>query len=173
MQLQNKSIKTPVCATPGQRQLRQLDLFFLSKSKALKCHSKFLKGKSGRNHKGQITIRHHGGRHKRLYRMVDFARNEGDGIVLSIDYDPFRKAPLARVFNFKKGSFFYILAPKNLYPSSLVRSFKDDMSKEISKNERTVSSDKIDPVGQLWDNCRDVETFRLSLGDSVKLSEFS
>ena len=32
MKLQSKSIKTPVYATPGQRQLRQLDLFFLSKN---------------------------------------------------------------------------------------------------------------------------------------------
>ena len=172
MKLQNKSIKTPVYATPGQRQLRQLDLFFLSKNKALKCHSKFLKGKAGRNHKGKITVRHQGGGHKRLYRFVDFARTEGDGIVLSIDYDPFRKAPLARVFNFKKGSFFYILAPKNLYPSSIVRSFKDDMSKEIPKNSGTFHNEKDSVVSQFWSNCRDVDTFRLSLGDSVKLSEF-
>jgi len=172
MKLQSKSIKTPVYATPGQRQLRQLDLFFLSKDKALKCHSKFLKGSSGRNHKGKITIRHHGGRHKRLYRVVDFARNEGDGVVLSIDYDPFRKAPLARVFNFKKGSFFYILAPKNLYPSSIVRSFKEDMSKEIAAEAKSGMNDKSDILSQFWDNCRNVDAYRLSLGDSVKLSEF-
>ena len=172
MKLQNKSIKTPVYATPGQRQLRQLDLFFLSKNKVLKCHSKFLKGKAGRNHKGKITVRHQGGGHKRLYRFVDFARTEGDGIVLSIDYDPFRKAPLARVFNFKKGSFFYILAPKNLYPSSIVRSFKDDMSKEIPEHSEAFYNEKDGVVSQFWNNCRDVDTFRLSLGDSVKLSEF-
>ena len=172
MKLQNKSIKAPVYATPGQRQLRQLDLFFLSKNKALKCHSKFLKGKAGRNHKGKITVRHQGGGHKRLYRLVDFGRIEGDGIVLSIDYDPFRRAPLARVFNFKKGSFFYILAPKNLYPSSIVRSFKDDMSKEILENSEASYNEKDGVVSQLWNNCRDVDTFRLSLGDSVKLSEF-
>ena len=174
MKLQNKSVKTPVYATPGQRQLRQLDLFFLSKNKALKCHSKFLKGKAGRNHKGKINVRHHGGRNKRLYRVVDFARNEGDGVVLSIDYDPFRKAPLARVFNFKSGSFFYILAPKNLYPSSIVRSFKDDMAKEIVSLEKgeTYNNEHVDTISQFWDNCRNIDAFRLSLGDSVKLSEF-
>ena len=38
------------------------------------------KSKSGgRNNKGRITVRHHGGGHKQHYRIVDFRRNK-DGI---------------------------------------------------------------------------------------------
>ena len=31
---------------------------------------------SGRNNNGRITVRHQGGGHKRLYRIVDFKRNK-------------------------------------------------------------------------------------------------
>ena len=30
----------------------------------------------GRNNQGKITIRHRGGGHKRLYRLIDFKRNK-------------------------------------------------------------------------------------------------
>ena len=167
MYFQSSNIKTPVYATPGQRQFRQLDLFFLGKKKALKCNSKFLKPKSGRNHSGKITIGHRGGRHKRLYRAVDFIRQKGDGVVVSIDYDPFRRAPIARVFNFKKGTFFYILAAKNLYVSSLVRSYKKEMA-----NHLDLGGSENNGLKDLWGKSRNVDSFRLGLGDSVCLSEF-
>ena len=35
--------------------------------------------KAGRNNQGKITVRHHGGGHKRKYRIIDFKRNK-DGI---------------------------------------------------------------------------------------------
>ena len=36
----------------------------------------------GRNNEGKITIRHRGGGHKRLYRLIDFKRNKYNRIVL-------------------------------------------------------------------------------------------
>ncbi|KIL38371.1 50S ribosomal protein L2, partial [Gordoniibacillus kamchatkensis] len=48
--------------------------------------------KAGRNNQGKITTRHHGGGHKRKYRIIDFKRNK-DGIpgrVATIEYDPNR-----------------------------------------------------------------------------------
>jgi large subunit ribosomal protein L2 len=39
-----------------------------------------LKKTGGRNRHGFITCRHRGGGHKRMYRIIDFKRNDRDGI---------------------------------------------------------------------------------------------
>ena len=73
------------------------------------------KKKGGRNNMGQITTRHHGGGHKRKYRVIDFKRNK-DGVpgkVASIEYDPNRSANIALI-NYADGEKRYILAPKGL-----------------------------------------------------------
>lgn len=69
----------------------------------------------GRNNKGRITIRHRGGGHKRLYRLIDFKRNKTNilGRIASIEYDPNRTARIALV-NYLDGEKRYILAPQNL-----------------------------------------------------------
>ncbi|MED6110590.1 hypothetical protein PIB30_044511 [Stylosanthes scabra] len=48
----------------------------------------------GRNARGIITTGHRGGGHKRLYRKIDFCRNEKDiyGRIVTIEYDPNRNA---------------------------------------------------------------------------------
>ncbi|BAT10282.1 Os10g0214132 [Oryza sativa Japonica Group] len=48
----------------------------------------------GRNSRGIITARHRGGGHKRLYRKIDFRRNQKDisGRIVTIEYDPNRNA---------------------------------------------------------------------------------
>ncbi|KAB2012436.1 hypothetical protein ES319_D09G090300v1 [Gossypium barbadense] len=48
----------------------------------------------GRNTRGIITVRHRGGGHKRLYRKIDFRRNEKNiyGRIVTIEYDPNRNA---------------------------------------------------------------------------------
>jgi large subunit ribosomal protein L2 len=69
----------------------------------------------GRNHQGKITARHRGGRHKRQYRLIDFARTK-DGIpakVFSIEYDPNRSARIA-LLHYADGEKRYILAPDGL-----------------------------------------------------------
>ena len=57
------------------------------------------KSKSGgRNNNGRITTRHIGGGHKQHYRLVDFRRNDKDGIpatVERVEYDPNRTAHIA------------------------------------------------------------------------------
>lgn len=69
----------------------------------------------GRNHRGVITLRHHGGGHKRLYRKVDFRRKKliQAGCVHSIEYDPNRNARLALIL-YRKGEKKYVLAPRGL-----------------------------------------------------------
>jgi large subunit ribosomal protein L2 len=69
----------------------------------------------GRNNKGRITIRHKGGGHKRLYRLIDFKRNKFDisGNVVSIEYDPNRNTNIALI-SYDDGEKRYILHPENL-----------------------------------------------------------
>lgn len=69
----------------------------------------------GRNNQGRITIRHRGGGHKKLYRLVDFKRNKYNilGRVASIEYDPNRNARIALI-NYDDGEKRYILYPQNL-----------------------------------------------------------
>ncbi|GIQ64396.1 hypothetical protein PACILC2_29640 [Paenibacillus cisolokensis] len=71
--------------------------------------------KAGRNNQGKITVRHHGGGHKRKYRIIDFKRNK-DGIpgkVASIEYDPNRTSNIALI-HYADGEKRYIIAPKGL-----------------------------------------------------------
>ncbi|MDQ6953959.1 MAG: 50S ribosomal protein L2 [Mariprofundaceae bacterium] len=69
----------------------------------------------GRNNNGRITSRHRGGGHKRLYRMIDFKRdNHGvEGKVSRIEYDPNRTSYIALVV-FVNGDKRYIVAPQGL-----------------------------------------------------------
>ncbi|MCP3982603.1 MAG: 50S ribosomal protein L2 [bacterium] len=70
---------------------------------------------AGRNNRGQISIRHRGGGHKRRYRIIDF-RREKIGIpakVETIEYDPNRSADIALVC-YVDGERRYILAPHGL-----------------------------------------------------------
>lgn len=69
----------------------------------------------GRNVYGGITVRHRGGRVKRLYRIIDFKRvyKNIDGVVKALEYDPNRNVPIALVI-YKNGAKGYILAPEGL-----------------------------------------------------------
>ena len=72
--------------------------------------------KAGRNNNGHITVRHKGGGHRHHYRVVDFVRNDKDGIpakVERIEYDPNRTAHIALVC-YVDGERRYHIAPRNL-----------------------------------------------------------
>lgn len=80
----------------------------------------------GRNQQGRLTVRHQGGGHKRLYRVIDFKRNK-DGIparVATIEYDPNRSARIA-LLNYVDGEKRYILAPNGLKVGDQVVSGSD------------------------------------------------
>jgi len=74
-----------------------------------------LKRTGGRNVYGRITVRHQGGGHKRLLRIVDFKRDLKDtpAKVIAIEYDPNRSARIALV-EYPKKEKRYILAPLGL-----------------------------------------------------------
>ncbi|RZC57999.1 hypothetical protein C5167_005306 [Papaver somniferum] len=67
----------------------------------------------GRNARGIITARHRGGGHKRLYRKIDFRRNEKDisGRIVTIEYDPNRNAYICLI-HYRDGEKRYILHPR-------------------------------------------------------------
>ncbi|MEJ2756520.1 MAG: 50S ribosomal protein L2, partial [Gammaproteobacteria bacterium] len=77
----------------------------------------------GRNNTGRITVRHHGGGHKKLYREIDFKRNKIDisAVVERIEYDPNRTAFIA-LLKYSDGERRYILAPKGLKPGAQIHS---------------------------------------------------
>ncbi len=75
-----------------------------------------LKKTGGRNFHGKITSRHRGGGAKRMYRIIDFKRNDKDGVVgtvTHIEYDPNRTCRIALVV-YPDGDKRYILAPEGI-----------------------------------------------------------
>ena len=101
--------------TPGRRHRSDLDFSDLTKKKPEKGLTKKISYKAGRNSTGKITVRHRGGRHKRLYRVIDFKRDKKDisAKVVAIEYDPNRTAHIA-LLHYLDGEKRYILAPQKL-----------------------------------------------------------
>src|SRR5699024_12259157 len=85
------------CATNGTRKMSKLSFYDIKTDTPEKSLLRPISKTAGRNNQGRITTRHHGGGHKRQYRMIDFKRNK-DGIpgrVATIEYDPNRTANIA------------------------------------------------------------------------------
>lgn len=101
--------------TPGTRNRALSDFSEITKAKPEKTLIRKNHRNKGRNNRGVITIRHRGGGHKRLYRLIDFKRNKIniEGRVVAIEYDPNRNARIALI-HYSDGEKRYILHPKNL-----------------------------------------------------------
>lgn len=81
------------------------------------------KNHAGKNNTGKITVHHKGSGHKKKYRKIDFVReHNSEGIVMSLEYDPYRTALIASVYDFFNFNYFYILAPKHLNVGDIVKS---------------------------------------------------
>lgn len=112
--------------TPGQRFRTGVSFEDVTAKKPLKAKAKPLPKKAGRS-RGKITVRHKGGRHKRLYREVDFKRRDKAGVparVAEIEYDPNRSAFIARL-HYQDGEKRYILAPQGLKVRDMVMAGED------------------------------------------------
>jgi large subunit ribosomal protein L2 len=109
------SIKTYNPTSPAMRFRTTLNNEELSKDGPLKKLTRSKTKISGRNNKGRITIRHRGGGHKKLYRIIDFRRDKKDipAKVVSLEYDPNRTARIA-LLAYADGEKRYILAPNGL-----------------------------------------------------------
>jgi large subunit ribosomal protein L2 len=120
-------IKTYKPVTPGMRAWQSLDYSILTKhTKPEKSLTEGRKERAGRDSNGRISVRHKGGGHKRLYRIVDFKRDKIGipGTVATIEYDPNRSANIALV-NYADGEKRYILAPQGLAVKAKVISGPD------------------------------------------------
>ena len=75
----------------------------------------------GRNNQGRLTLRHRGGGHKRMYRVIDFKRDK-DNIpakVATIEYDPNRTSNIA-LLHYLDGAKRYILAPEGIKVGDMI-----------------------------------------------------
>ena len=109
------AIKKYKPTTNGRRNMTSSDFAEITTNKPQKSLLAPKTRKAGRNNQGKITVRHHGGGHKKQYRIIDFKRLK-DGIpgkVATIEYDPNRSANIALI-NYADGEKRYILAPKGL-----------------------------------------------------------
>ena len=106
------AVKKFVPTSPGRRFMTVHTFDEITKTEPEKSLLEPLRKKAGRNAQGRITVRHHGGGHKRKYRIIDFKRNK-DGVpakVAAIEYDPNRSANIA-LLHYADGEKRYILAP--------------------------------------------------------------
>ena len=102
--------------TPGRRGSSVADFVEVTRSTPEKSLLRPLSKSGGRNSQGRVTTRHHGGGHKRQYRVIDFRRHDKDGVparVAHIEYDPNRTARIA-LLHYADGEKRYILAPNRL-----------------------------------------------------------
>ncbi|PIU19835.1 MAG: 50S ribosomal protein L2 [Elusimicrobia bacterium CG08_land_8_20_14_0_20_59_10] len=101
--------------TPSRRTMQMSDYSDITRSEPERKLSKGLRKHGGRNNTGIVMVRHHGGGHRRRYRLIDFKR-EKYGVpakVVSIEYDPNRNARIALLF-YADGDKRYIPAPLGL-----------------------------------------------------------
>lgn len=87
----------PVTST--RRWMSGADFAEITKSRPEKSLIIPLKKTGGRNSYGRITVRHKGGGHKRMLRIIDFKRDLLDmpAKIIAIEYDPNRSARIALV----------------------------------------------------------------------------
>ena len=112
--------------SPSRRNMTVSTFEEITRTEPERSLLKPLTKKAGRNNDGRLSVRHKGGGHKRMFRVIDFKRNK-DGIparVASIEYDPNRSANIALLF-YQDGLKTYIIAPNGLQVDQMVVSGPD------------------------------------------------
>jgi len=97
------------------------DFLEITKGRPEKSLIVALKKSGGRNAYGRMTVRHKGGGHKRMLRIIDFKRDLLDNYanVVAIEYDPNRSARIA-LLEYPNKLKRYILAPLGLQVGNTV-----------------------------------------------------
>ena len=115
------AIKTYRPTSPAIRFRTTLDNTELAKERPLKRLTRARQRISGRNNKGHLTVRHRGGGHDKLFRVIDFRRDKRDipAKVVQLEYDPNRSARIA-LLSYADGEKRYILAPNGLVQGATV-----------------------------------------------------
>src|SRR5665647_1891609 len=133
--------------TPGRRGSSVADFVEITRSEPEKSLVRPLPKSGGRNSAGRITTRHHGGGHKRAYRLIDFRRHDKDGVpakVAHIEYDPNRTARIA-LLHYADGEKRYILAPNRLAQGDMV---ENGAGADIKPGNNSMACTTV-PVGML------------------------
>lgn len=109
------AIKKYKPTTPSRRWMTGYDFSELTDKEPEKSLITPLKKTGGRNAYGRITVRHQGGGHKRMFRIIDFKRDifEATAKIIAIEYDPNRTARIA-LLEYPDKIKKYILAPAGL-----------------------------------------------------------
>lgn len=138
------SVKIYKPTSPGRRTSSVQDFSDVTKTRPEKSLVTFIKKSAGRNNTGKITVRHQAGGVKRMYRIVDFKRENYDeqGEVIAIEYDPNRGARIALV-QYPNGKKAYILATQTLKVGSKIMS----SLKQIEATEGSRMPLEFIPVG--------------------------
>ena len=109
------AIKMYKPTSPGRRGMSVSTFEEITRTTPERSLLRPLRERAGRNNQGRVTVRHQGGGHKRMYRVIDFKRDK-HGIparVDSIEYDPNRSARIALLV-YADGEKRYIIAPLGL-----------------------------------------------------------
>ncbi len=88
---------------------------FITTSEPYKALTHGFRRKVGRNNQGEITTRHKGGGHKRLFREVDFTYDKINipYVIKTVEYDPNRSGFIG-LAQYKDGEKRYVLLPKSV-----------------------------------------------------------
>ncbi len=77
---------------PGRRFMTVASFDEITTDKPERSLLERLQKHAGRNQQGRLTVRHQGGGHKRLYRVIDFKRNK-DGVPANSGQHRIRSQP--------------------------------------------------------------------------------
>ncbi|KAL4933913.1 mitochondrial 54S ribosomal protein uL2m [Aspergillus undulatus] len=120
--------------TPGVRHLRRPDIDHLWKGRPVHKLTFPKRGhsKGGRNNTGRVTVRHHGGGHKRRIRVVDFKRDApGPHLVERIEHDPGRSAHIALLRSQETQKLSYIVAADGMRAGDVVQSYMAGIPQDL------------------------------------------
>lgn len=125
--------------TPSRRQMTGYTFDEITTNEPYKPLTTFKKVAAGRNNTGRITVRHQGGGHKKLYRLVDFSFDKIDvpGKVETIEYDPNRTGYIALVC-YRDGERRYVLAHKDMKVGDTI--ITSEIVKPIPGNRMKISN---------------------------------
>ncbi len=101
--------------SPGTRQLIRARVALTKKEPEKNLVYSHYRHQGRSKSSGRITVRHKGGGHKRLYRIIDFKRDKIDipAKVVSLEYDPNRNC-FINLLVYRDGEKRYILAPEGI-----------------------------------------------------------
>jgi len=112
--------------SPGIRQMTRSTFEEITADSPHKPLTEKLVRRAGRNSQGKLSVRHQGGGHKRLYRVIDWKRDKY-GVparIATVEYDPNRSARIG-LLHYADGDKRYMLLPHGLKVGDQVDSGPD------------------------------------------------